>query len=62
MMRQKTCFIAVGRDFRGLAVSAAARPMSSVPVKEKADVTKTLQKPLKPFLKAPGLRQYWPPM
>jgi len=46
--------IAPGIDLAGLLVSAAARPTSSVPEKEKAAVTKTEQKPLKPFLKAPG--------
>jgi hypothetical protein len=46
--------MALGSDLRGFAVSAAARPMSSVPVKEKAEVTRTVQKPLKPLLKAPG--------
>lgn len=61
-MRQKTCLMAVGRDLRGFAVSAAARPTSSVPVKEKAAVTKTLQSPLKPWLNAPGSCQYSPPM
>jgi hypothetical protein len=54
--------MAAGRDLRGLAVSAAARPTSSVPAKAKAAVTKTLQTPLKPLLKAPGSDQYWPPM
>jgi hypothetical protein len=49
--------MAVGRERRGLAVSAAARPTSSVPVKAKAAVTKTAQRPLKPLLKAPGLCQ-----
>lgn len=39
---------------RGFLVSAAARPTSSVPEKEKAAVMKTLQRPLKPLLKAPG--------
>ena len=53
-MRQKTCLIAVGKDLRGLAVSAAARPTSSVPVKAKAAETKTEQRPLKPLWKAPG--------
>src|SRR5271169_6834739 len=61
-MRQKTCLMAVGSDFRGFSVSAAARPTSSVPAKAKAAVTNTLQRPLKPLWKAPGLRQYLPPM
>ncbi len=46
----------------GLCVSAAARPTNSVPANAKAAVTSTLQKPLKPLLKAPGSRQYCPPM
>src|SRR5690349_24291767 len=49
-MRQKTCFVALGRDLRGLAASAAARPTSSVPPKANAAVTKTEQKPLKPVV------------
>ena len=45
-------------DLRGLDVSAAARPIqSSVPAKAKAAVTKTLHRPLKPLLKAPGSTQ-----
>jgi hypothetical protein len=54
--------MAVGSALLGLWVSAAARPTSSVPENEKAAVTRMLQKPLKPLLKAPGLAQYWPPM
>lgn len=46
--RQKTCLVAVGSVLRGLAVSAAARPTSSVPENANAAVTKTEQKPLKP--------------
>lgn len=61
-IRQKTCLIAVGSDFEGLCVSAAARPTSSVPEKEKDAVTRMLQKPLKPLWKAPGLSQYLPPI
>ena len=38
----------------GLALSAAVRPTSSVPAYEKAAVTKTEQKPRKPFWNAPG--------
>ena len=49
-----TCLAAFGIDLRGLAASAAARPVSSVPPNEKDAVTKTEQKPLKPFAKAPG--------
>ena len=49
--------MALGRDLRGLAVSAAASPMSSVPVKEKQDVTSTEQNPLKPLLNKPGSTQ-----
>lgn len=45
----------LGTEARGLGVSDAARPTSSVPAKEKAAVTKTEQTPLKPFAKAPGL-------
>lgn len=33
VIRQKTCLIAVGMNLRRLAVSAAARPMNSVPAK-----------------------------
>jgi len=62
VIRQKTCLMAVGRDLRGLAVSAAARPTSSVPPKAKAAVTKTLHSPLKPLWNAPGSFQYRPPM
>ncbi len=51
---QKTCFTAVGRVFRGLSVSAAQSPTSSVPANEKAAVTDTEQSPLNPLLKAPG--------
>lgn len=54
--------MALGRDFFGLAVSAAARPTNSVPIKENEDVTKTLQKPLNPLFVAPGLVQYCPPI
>lgn len=54
--------IAVGSDFRGLTVSAAASPMSSVPANDADDVTRTLQNPLKPLLKGPGSRQYVPPI
>lgn len=61
-MRQKTCLMAVGSVLRGLAVSAAASPTSSVPAKAKAALTKQEQRPLKPLLKAPGSCQYLPPM
>src|SRR5438034_1411702 len=57
-MRQNTCLIAVGSVFRGFAVSAAARPASSVPAKAKAALTNTLQRPLKPLWNAPGSFQY----
>jgi len=40
--------MALGRVLRGLSASAAARPTSSVPAKEKAAVTNTLQRPLNP--------------
>jgi hypothetical protein len=56
-IRQNTCLIAVGKDLLGLCVSAAARPTSSVPPNAKAAVTRILQKPLKPLLKAPGSAQ-----
>jgi hypothetical protein len=61
-IRQNTCLMAVGSALLGLWVSAAARPTNSVPENEKAAVTRMLQKPLKPLLKAPGLAQYLPPM
>lgn len=61
-MRQKTCLMAVGSDFDGLCVSAAASPTSSVPANENAAVTRILQKPLNPLLNAPGSRQYRPPI
>jgi hypothetical protein len=47
-IRKTTCFVAFGSALRGLVDSAAASPMSSVPAKAKAAVTKTVQKPLKP--------------
>jgi len=47
---------------RGLGVSEAARPTSSVPAKAKAAVTNTVQTPLKPLANAPGSLQYLPPM
>jgi hypothetical protein len=53
-MRQKICLIAEGSDLAGFSDSAAARPTSSVPEKEKAAVTKTPQKPTK-SVNAPGL-------
>ena len=62
VMRQKTCLMAVGKDLRGFLVSAAARPTNSVPAKEKAAVTRILQKPLKPLLNPPGSLQYRPPI
>jgi hypothetical protein len=61
-IRQNTCLMAVGSALLGLWVSAAARPTNSVPENEKAAVTRMLQNPLKPLLKAPGLTQYWPPI
>lgn len=54
VIRQNTCLMAPGIDLTGLRASAAARPTSSVPLKAKAAVTKTLQKPRKPLAKAPG--------
>jgi hypothetical protein len=59
---QKVCLIALGRLFLGFAVSAAPKPTISVPLKAKAAVTNTEQRPLKPSLKAPGLWKYFPPM
>jgi hypothetical protein len=47
-----TCLEALGISFLGLTVSAAANPVSSVPVYAKAAVTKTLQKPWNPLRKA----------
>lgn len=44
---------ALGMVLRGLGVSEAARPTSSVPANEKAAVTKTLQTPLNPFANPP---------
>ena len=52
-MREKTCLIAEGNDLAGFSDSAAARPTSSVPEKEKAAVTNTPQKPTK-SVNAPG--------
>src|SRR5690606_29170626 len=62
VIRQNTCVMVVGSDLRGLAVSVAARPSNAVPAKEKAAVTNTEQRPLKPSTKAPGFFQYLPPM
>jgi hypothetical protein len=47
---QNTCFVAVGKVFRGFWVSAAARPTSSVPPKANAAVLNTVQKPLNPSI------------
>lgn len=44
-----TCLEALGISFLGLAVSAAAKPVSSVPVYANAALTKTPQKPWKPL-------------
>lgn len=58
-----TCFEALGISFRGSMVSAAARPVSSVPTYAKAALTKTLQKPWKPLRKPDqGALQYLVPM
>lgn len=46
MIRQKTCLMADGRDLRGVLLSAAASPTSSVPKKAKAAVTNTEQNPI----------------
>src|SRR5258708_2988359 len=61
VIRQKVFFIAPGIVLRGLGVSEAARPTSSVPAKAKAAVTKTAQTPLKPLANAPGSYQYLAP-
>jgi hypothetical protein len=61
-IRQNTCLIAFGRALFGFWVSAAARPTSSVPENENAAVTRRLQNPWNPLLKAPGLTQYRPPI
>ena len=60
MTRQKTCLIAEGSDLPGFSDSAAARPTSSVPEKEKAAVTNTPQKPTK-VVNAPGSCHLLPP-
>lgn len=52
---QNTCFVAVGKDLRGFAVSAAASPTSSVPENANAAVTNTEQNPLKPSRKGTRL-------
>lgn len=52
--------MAEGRDLAGFSDSAAARPTSSVPEKEKAAVTKTPQKPTK-SVNAPGSCHLLPP-
>lgn len=62
VIRQKVFLIALGIVLRGLGVSEAARPTSSVPANAKAAVTKTAQTPLNPFANAPGSCQYFPPM
>jgi len=62
VIRQNVFLIALGIALRGLGVSEAARPMSSVPAKAKAAVTKTVQTPLNPLANAPGLSQYLAPM
>lgn len=61
-IRQKVPLTAAGMDLRGLGVSEAAKPTSSVPAKANAAVTKTEQTPLKPFEKAPGFCHMEPPM
>lgn len=61
VIRQNTCLTAVGSDFLGLAVSAAAIPTNSVPEKAKAALTNTSHKPLNPWANAPGISQYLPP-
>lgn len=55
VIRQNTCFTAVGSVLRGFSVSAAHSPTSSVPAKENAAVTNTEHRPLNPLWKAPGL-------
>ena len=54
--------MAFGMVFLGLTDSAAAKPTNSVPEKANAAVTNTEHKPLNPWLKAPGLCQYLPPI
>ncbi len=61
VIRQKVFLTAEGMVLRGLGVSVAARPTSSVPANENAAVTNTAQTPLKPFANAPGSCQYRPP-
>ena len=43
--------MALGISFLGSAASAAASPVSSVPLNANEAVTKTLQNPLKPLMK-----------
>src|SRR5690242_12448130 len=47
-MRQNTCLIAFGIDFRGFSDSPAATPTSSVPWKEKPATRSTLTVPASP--------------
>lgn len=58
VLRQNVFLMADGRDLRGLGVSVAASPTSSVPEKLNAAVTKTAHTPLNPFASAPGSCQY----
>lgn len=62
VIRQKVFLTAEGMVLRGLGVSVAARPTSSVPANEKAAVTNTAQTPLKPLANAPGFCHKAPPM
>ena len=51
-MRHTTCLVAFGISFLGFEDSAAASPVSSVPLKANEAVTKTVQNPWKPLRKA----------
>jgi hypothetical protein len=51
-MRQTTCLVALGISFLGFWASAAASPVSSVPLKANEAVTNTVQNPWKPLRKA----------
>jgi len=51
-IRQTTCLVALGISFLGSSASAAASPVSSVPLYANEAVTKTVQNPWKPLRKA----------
>jgi hypothetical protein len=61
VMRQNVFLIALGIVLRGLGVSDAARPTSSVPANANPAMTNTAQTPLKPLANAPGSYQYFAP-